>query len=249
MVSVCTNEDKTLIVKAKLQGLALQFLSGGVELVRDGCSYENLKQALVDRFSDKLPDQHYYTRLQDLAQGRDESAEEFGERCRKLCQRTIRKVQDEEVQRIINEEVERRLLAAYIHGLRGVVGQQVQFQMPSTMEQAVMLAVTVENVEKYKQMVGGARKVFSNRKEIECYRCNRPGHYARDCQQEQPARNRRKTQGQNYNYGSHNVRDGPANQKRRYLPEGPRPAGSQCFHCQQFGHLRRECPKLLQKSQ
>jgi len=120
-VSGWTNEDKALIVKAKLQGSALQFLSGRGELVRDGCSYENLKQALVDRFSDKLPDQYYYTRLQDAAQGRDESAEEFSYRCRKLCQHTIRKVQDEEVQRIINEEAEHRLLATYIHGLRGVV--------------------------------------------------------------------------------------------------------------------------------
>jgi hypothetical protein len=55
-------------------------------------------------------------------------------------------------QRIINEEAERRLLAAYIYGLKGIVGQQVQFQMPSTMEQAVRLAVTVENVERLRQM-------------------------------------------------------------------------------------------------
>ena len=128
-------------MKAKLQGSALQLLSGRGELVRNGCSYENLKQALVDRFSDKLPDQYYYTSLQDAAQGRDESAEEFGDRCRKLCKRTFRKVQDEGVQRIINEEAERRFLAAYINGLKVVVRQQVQFQMPSTMEQAVQLAV------------------------------------------------------------------------------------------------------------
>ena len=83
-VSGCSNEYKALIVKAKLQGFALQFLSGREELVRDGCSYENLKQALVDRFSDKLPDQYYYTTLQDAAQGRKGSAEEFGDRCKKL---------------------------------------------------------------------------------------------------------------------------------------------------------------------
>jgi hypothetical protein len=57
-------------------------------------------------------------------------------------------VQDEEAQKIINEEAERRLFAAYIHGLRGMVGQQVQCQMPTTMEQAVRLAITVENAEK-----------------------------------------------------------------------------------------------------
>jgi len=63
--------------------------------------------------------------LQDVAQERDESAEEFGDRCRKFYQRTIREVQDEELEGIINEEAEHRLLAAYIHGLRGVVEQQV----------------------------------------------------------------------------------------------------------------------------
>jgi len=66
----------------------------------------------MDRFSDKLPEQYYYTRLQDASQWRDESAEVFGDRCRKLCQRRIRKVQDEEVQRIINDEAERRLFSS-----------------------------------------------------------------------------------------------------------------------------------------
>jgi hypothetical protein len=73
-VSGWTNQDKALIVKAKLQGLALQFLHGREELGRDGCSYEALKQALVERFSDKLPDQYYYTRLQEAVQGREKGA-------------------------------------------------------------------------------------------------------------------------------------------------------------------------------
>jgi hypothetical protein len=91
-VSGWTSEDKALIVKAKLQGFALQFLSGRGELVSDGCSYNNLKQALVDRFSDKLSNQYYYTRLQNAAQRRDESAEEFADWRRKLYLRTIREV-------------------------------------------------------------------------------------------------------------------------------------------------------------
>jgi hypothetical protein len=134
-----------------------------------------------------------------------------------------------------------------------VVGQQVQFQMPNTMEQAVTLAVTVENVEKHKQMAGGLRKVFANKKEVECYRCSQSGHYARDCQWEQSSRDRRKMQRHSYNGGSPNGHDGPVNQdhankssgqtsrnaaeKRRYLPEGSHPSGLQCFQCRQFGHL------------
>jgi hypothetical protein len=257
-VSGWTSEDKALIVKAKLQGLALQFLNGRAELGQDSCSYDNIKQALLDRFSDKLPDQYYYTRLQDAAQERDESAEEFGDRCRKLCQRTIRKVQDEQVQRIVNEEAERRLLAAYIHGLRGVVGQQVQYQMPVTMDQAVKLAVTVENAERHKNLAGGARKIFANKEAPACYRCGQSGHYARGCPQEPMPRYCRKPHGKAGDIGEASGRDGRTDRERRSghgggafrnPSESSRWSGLQCFNCHQFGHVRRDCPKLSQVEQ
>ena len=182
-----------------------------------------------------------------------------------MCKRAIRKVQDEGIQRIINEETERRPLAAYIHGLKGVVVQLVQFQMPSTMEQAVKLAVTVENAEEHKQMVAGSRKVFANRKETESYSVTN-----RDIMPEIANSNRvrvteGKSQGQSYNCGSPNGRNVRVNYERlnnpcgqalqigaekcRCLPEGLRPSGPQCFHFQTFGHLRRECPKLTQRNQ
>jgi hypothetical protein len=78
----------------------------GTSRERYGYCYENLRQAVMDdRFSDKLPDRYYYRRLQDAAQGRGASAEDLGGRYRKLCRRTVWKVQDE-IQRIINEKAE-----------------------------------------------------------------------------------------------------------------------------------------------
>jgi hypothetical protein len=48
-------------------------------------------------------------------------------------------------------------VAAYINGLRGTVGQQVKFRMPATMDEAVRLAVTIENAE---QQRTPERRVF-----------------------------------------------------------------------------------------
>jgi hypothetical protein len=265
-VSGWTSQDKALITKAKLQGLALQYLNGREELVHDRCTYETLKQALVERFSDKLPNQYYYTRLQDAVQGRDESAEEFSDRCRKMCQRTARKVHDEETQKIINEEAEHRLLTAYIHGLKGIVGQQVQFQMPGIMEQAVRLAITVENAEKHKQLTGGAKKVFANKREIECFKCTKRGHFAKDCwqgphhsgqymghdqtfrQRDFPSRDPRSPQG-GRGWGRPGFQNFRKPTRQWATAEGARPLGIQCFYCREYGHRYRDCPKLSRAAQ
>jgi hypothetical protein len=246
-----------------LQGFALQFLKGREELGRDECPYEVLRQALIERFSDKLPDQCYYTRLQDAVQGKDESAEEFGGRCRKLCLRTIRKVNDEETQHIINEEEERRLLAAYVHGLRGIVGNK-----SNTMEQAVRSAVTVQNVEKHRQLTERAKKIFAARKEVECYRCRKLGQYARDCRQEPPSvtsgrrswRDRNPERRDLTSRDTHLTRGGrgrgrPGGQNFRrparawVQPEDTRPSGTQCYHCREFGPRSRDGANLSRSVQ
>ncbi|KDR23618.1 hypothetical protein L798_12178 [Zootermopsis nevadensis] len=51
-----TELDMALIAESKLQGLALQYLNGKEELLKDSCPYGVMKKALIDRFSDKLPD-------------------------------------------------------------------------------------------------------------------------------------------------------------------------------------------------
>ena len=129
-----SDDEKALIAKAKLRGIALQFVQGREFLTSDACPCTDLKEQLIARYSKKMTAQYHYTRLQDGTQERGESVEEFTDRCRRLCQKTVGHVEDEATQRVINEEAERRLVAACIIRLAGVVGQQVRFRMPHTLE-------------------------------------------------------------------------------------------------------------------
>jgi len=79
------------------------------------------------------------------------------------------------------------LVATYISGLGGIVGQQVRFRMPSSLDEAVQVAITVNNAEGTKQTdtkksvqcEAGWRSpgicVF------QCFNCGKRGHCARDC--------------------------------------------------------------------
>ena len=93
-VSNWSEDEKALIAKAKLQGTALQFVQGREFLASETCPYHTLRENLTDRFKEKLPAQYHYTRLQDAIQEKGESVEVFADRCRRLCQKTIRIVQE-----------------------------------------------------------------------------------------------------------------------------------------------------------
>jgi hypothetical protein len=71
-VSNWSDDEKALIAKAKLQGNALQYVQGRVFLAKDACTYAVLKDRPVDGFSEKLPAQYHYTRLQDATHEKGE---------------------------------------------------------------------------------------------------------------------------------------------------------------------------------
>jgi len=67
-VSNWADDEKALIGKAILQGIALQFVQGKEFLANDACPYEVLRDHLIERFNEKMPAHYDYTKLQDAKQ-------------------------------------------------------------------------------------------------------------------------------------------------------------------------------------
>jgi hypothetical protein len=51
-------------------------------------------------------------------------------------------------QAVLSREADKRLLAAFISGLRGVPGKQVRLQMPGTIDTALNMAIVATNAER-----------------------------------------------------------------------------------------------------
>jgi hypothetical protein len=68
-------------------------------------------------------------KLQTARQGKNESPQEFADRCRGLSQKVMCKV-------------------SFVAGLIGIAGKQVRYANPRNLEQALSIALAVQEAEK-----------------------------------------------------------------------------------------------------
>lgn len=218
------DKDKVTILKLKLKGSAALFLNSNAELKKDGITFKELRDAFQERFRVKQLDQFHYVALQNATQHKNETPEAFADRCRRLSAKTIRQVVDPDQQKIINEEAERRMLAAYTNGLYGTVGQHVRLRMPATMAEAIQMAVTAAAVEANKRPPYQNKNVLLT--QLTCFKCNRAGHIAKDCRVKPSNKNRISS-------------DRNASSKKNTFNK----SNVQCYSCHKYGHIAKNCRK------
>jgi len=80
-------------------------------------------------------------------QGKTESLQEFADRCRTLFQKNTCQVDNPVAQGVHSENAERMLLARYVAGLIGVPGKQVRYASPVSVQEAIRIAVSVQEAE------------------------------------------------------------------------------------------------------
>ena len=89
-------------------------------------------------------------RLQTARQGRNESPQDFADRCRAFSQKLACKTDHPVAQRIHYENAERMFLASFVTGLIGTSGRQVRYASPKYQDQALKIALSVKEAEKHK---------------------------------------------------------------------------------------------------
>ena len=139
--------DKIQITVLKLTEVAKAFYSSNPELQNTGISWENFKAKFLHRFRDVRSDQYHFMQLQTAKQKKDESVQEFFDRCRSLAMKTVPKVEDPLLQKFHYDQAQRMLLSTFLAGCGGNSGQQLRFQMPETVDKALQIAITVSEAE------------------------------------------------------------------------------------------------------
>lgn len=228
-----SDEDKKYILRLKIAGPAFEFLQSRPDLTQDGANFADIRAAFEERFRGKMPDNFYYVELQTATQKEKESPEAFADRVKTLSLKTLKETRDPLERRILAEEAERRLLAAYVAGLRGEIGKYVRLGRPKTMKDAVELAITATNEARQET---SHRDVFvvTEHKLSQSYRNE---HTTENCSEEKslstPRDQQRRDAERNSHYQYTNTNRGAAYGFRRN--------NIVCYSCRKRGHIAREC--------
>jgi hypothetical protein len=135
-------EDMVRIATLKLTNVARAFYNGTLELHDQRITWAAYKTGFQNRFRDVPTEQFHFSQLQMARQKKDESPQEFADRCRSLAHKTVPQVDDPALQILHYEHAERMLLASFTSGLTGTPGRLVRFSLPKNKEEALGIAVT-----------------------------------------------------------------------------------------------------------
>ena len=80
--------------------------------------------------------------------GKNESPQQFADRCKNLAQKVMIKSADPQIQHIHKENADRMLLASFVSGLTSTAGYEVRILHTESLRETLNLAVFVEDAER-----------------------------------------------------------------------------------------------------
>ena len=225
-----------------LTGSAKLFYQCCDELHEPKATLHMFKQAFRRRYKDVHTDQYHFTKLQTARQARNESPQQFADRCKRLAQKVMLKSDDPQNQRIHRENADRMLLASFVSGLIGVPGCEVRFSHPQSLEEALKTVVSVQEAERQERFNKSFYTPSEKSVRILSEPQSRPDSGSKNRRQSGEPRADRQARSQRHS--------APANTTRAELQENRKTrteAAIRCYECDGRGHFAREFRTRLRK--
>jgi hypothetical protein len=146
-----TEKDKIRVMTLKLTDTARSFFDATPALHDKDVTWKNFKAAFENRFRDNRSDQYHFLQLQRAKQLPEEGIREFSDRVVNLGRKIIPQLDDPNAQHKCNVLANKMIIAAFTEGLRGNLGNHARIAVPTKMEDAVNIALTVEQAEASKK--------------------------------------------------------------------------------------------------
>jgi len=235
--------DKREISVLKLEGSAKMFYQGCTELHEEGATWQDFKNAFRRRYEDVHTDQFHFTRLQNARQGKRESIQEFADRCKSLAQKIVCKSDDPLAQRVHHEVTERMLLSSFFSGIFGKPGTQVRYACPQTLNEALRIALRVQEAEKQERFNETFYTKFDESVRLLSRSPDRenPGSWSQRRTADNP--DTKHSRGQRYNTQKNTGRAETLNTRNAQTRSALR-----CYECQGMGHFARDCANRTKRN-
>jgi hypothetical protein len=106
-IGLWEESEKREIAVLRLTGSTKLVYQSCTDLHEEGVTWKLFKDSFRRRYKDIHTDQHHFTKLKTAGQAKNESPQEFADRCRALAQKVMGKSDDPQNQRVHRENAER----------------------------------------------------------------------------------------------------------------------------------------------
>jgi len=148
-------------------------------------TWDDLKQFLMDTYSDKRAAASYQIQLVRSKQGPSETAVQFGRRIENILGDLILTLPDsaEDELEVLVKHTRQQALDAFTNGLQPRLSIIIKSLKPKSLEEAIGLAVAEEKLLNQQKDGRPTAPTSTQRK---CFKCQKPGHLAANCRSGSP---------------------------------------------------------------